>query len=87
MTIVTLKLTDTEAHVLQELVLFTPFKSKSECLRKGLYTLAAQRKLKPAAAAALADERKIHRPRRHNHTASNKTATTTTPAARPTKKR
>jgi Arc/MetJ-type ribon-helix-helix transcriptional regulator len=67
---VTLKLTDTEAELLDQLRRHARTQSRSDTLRRGLMLLAASHKLKKSAIAKVDEERTKHAPRyRVNHAA------------------
>ncbi|HET6926011.1 MAG TPA: hypothetical protein VFI48_04000 [Hyphomicrobiaceae bacterium] len=65
MPIVSIRLTDTEAAVLDELTRRAFAKSRSDCLRAAMFQMAHQFRLKSGVATQVKEERAKHRPRRH----------------------
>jgi Arc/MetJ-type ribon-helix-helix transcriptional regulator len=65
MPMVSLRLTETEAAVLDELTRRAHAKSRSDCLRAAMFQMAHQFRLKAGVSTKIREERSRHRPRRH----------------------
>lgn len=63
-TVITIKLTDLELQVVDQLIAFHNYKSRSDVLRKALNVLALDKKIEPAAVAELTYQRRLVKPRK-----------------------